>query len=153
MSRGLELLVYPGDRHQVPHERDAVSPLTREVPILGRIAAGKPTLAVENIEGTLSLPVEWTKEGETFLLKVSGESMSPYILPGDFVVVRSQPSAENGDIVAILIGEEATVKRFFKRGRKIELKPDNERWETIRIEEGSEEIQLLGKVTGVFRKC
>jgi repressor LexA len=149
MSRGLELLVYPGYEPRGSHEK---SPLTREIPILGRIAAGKPTLAVENIEGTLSLPLEWTKEGETFLLKISGESMSPYILPGDFVVVRSQPSAENGDIVAILIGEEATVKRFFKKEGSIELKPDNERWETIRIEEGSEEITLLGKVTGVFRK-
>jgi repressor LexA len=127
--------------------------LIREIPILGRIAAGRPTLAVENIEGTLSLPAEWTKEEETFLLKVSGESMSPYILPGDLVIVRSQPSAENGDIVVTLVGEEATVKRFFKKGRKIELKPDNERWETIRIEEGSGEIKILGKVVGVFRKC
>ncbi len=153
VSRGLELLVYPDHESQGPHEKHARSPLTREIPILGRIAAGKPILAVENIEGTLSLPLEWTKEGETFLLKISGESMSPYILPGDFVMVRSQPSAENGDIVAILIGEEATVKRFFKKEGRIELKPDNERWETIRLEEGSEEITLLGKVTGVFRKC
>jgi len=153
MSRGLELLVYPGHESQEFHEKHTISPLTREIPILGRIAAGKPVLAVENIEGTLSLPLEWTKEGETFLLKIRGESMSPYILPGDFVMVRSQPSAENGDIVAILIGEEATVKRFFKKEGRIELKPDNERWEAIQLEEGSEEITLLGKVTGVFRKC
>jgi repressor LexA len=153
VSRGLELLAYPGTQSQGLHQKQATSPLTREIPILGRIAAGKPALAVENIEGTLSLPLEWTKEGETFLLKISGESMSPYILPGDFVMVRSQPSAENGDIVAILIGEEATVKRFFKKEGRIELKPDNERWETIRIDEGSEGVTLLGKVTGVFRKC
>jgi repressor LexA len=79
--------------------------------------------------------------------------MSPFILPGDFVIVRSQPLAENGEVVAILIGEEATVKRFFKKGRKIELKPDNERWETIQIEEDSGEVKILGRVVGIFRKC
>ena len=153
MSRGLELLVYQESEPLGPYGKRAEKPLIREIPILGRIAAGKPILAVENIEGTLSLPAEWTREGETFLLKVSGDSMSPYILPGDLVIVRSQPSAENGDVVAILIGEEATVKRFFKKGKRIELKPDNERWETIRIEEGAGEVQILGKVIGVFRKC
>jgi len=153
LSRGLELLVYQESEPGGPYGNRAEKPLIREIPILGRIAAGRPTLAVENIDGTLSLPTEWTKEGETFLLKVSGESMSPYILPGDLVIVRSQPSAENGDIVVTLIGEEATVKRFFKKGRRIELKPDNERWETIRIEEGSGEVKILGKVVGVFRKC
>jgi repressor LexA len=127
--------------------------LSREVPILGRVTAGKPILAVEHVEGTLSLPSEWTNGGETFLLKVSGDSMSPYILSGDYVVVRSQPSAENGDVVVTLMGEEVTVKRFFKKGRRIELKPDNERWETIEIEEGKGELQILGKVIGVFRKC
>jgi len=69
--------------------------------------------------------------------------MSPYILPGDYVVVRSQPTAENGDVVVTLVGEEAMVKRFFKKGRRIELKPDNERWQTIHIEEGSETLQIL----------
>jgi repressor LexA len=78
--------------------------------------------------------------------------MSPFILPDDYVVVRSQASAENGDIVVTLIGDEATVKRFFKKGKKIELKPDNECWETIQIKEGSGEARILGKVTGVFRK-
>ena len=78
--------------------------------------------------------------------------MSPFILPDDYVVVRSQTSAENGDVVVTLVGEEATVKRFFKRGGKIELKPDNERWETIRIEKRSGETRILGKVIGVFRK-
>jgi repressor LexA len=153
MSRGLELLVYQEFEPLRPHGKRVEKPLIREIPILGRIAAGRPTLAVENIEGTLALPEEWTREGETFLLKVSGESMSPFILPGDLVIVRSQPSAENGDVVAILIGEEATVKRFFKKGKRIELKPDNERWETIRLEEGAGEIKILGKVVGVFRKC
>jgi repressor LexA len=120
---------------------------------VGRVAAGKPTLAVEHVEGTLSLPSEWVKGKEVFLLEVKGESMSPYLLPHDYVVVRSQSTAENGDVVVALTGEEATVKRFFKKGKRIELRPDNENWDTIKIEEGSDEIQILGKVTGIFRKC
>jgi repressor LexA len=78
--------------------------------------------------------------------------MSPYILPNDYVIVRSQPSADNDDVVVALMGEEAMVKRFFKKGGKIELRPDNKSWETIQIEEGSGEVQILGKVIGVFRK-
>ncbi len=161
-SRGLEILVFQGNESHGSYLRagpDAEylkkegKPLSREIPILGRVAAGKPTLAVEHVEGTIPLPVEWVKGKETFLLKVKGDSMSPYILPDDYVIVRSQPSAENGDVVVTLMGEEATVKRFFKKGKKVELKPDNERWETIEIEEGSGEAQIIGKVIGVFRKC
>ncbi len=147
MSRGIEIRVFEEDRL-----RKGSRSLIRDVPVLGRVAAGKPTLAVENVEGSIPVPAEWAKGKETFLLKVKGDSMSPYILPGDFVIVRSQPSAENGDVVVILMGEEATVKRFFKKGKRIDLKPENDRWETIRIEEGSEEIQIIGKVIGVFRK-
>ena len=154
MSRGLEILVFqragPYGEHLIKKEGRLLS---REIPVLGKVAAGKPTLAIEHVEGTIPLPTEWVKGKEVFLLKVKGDSMSPYILPDDYVVVRSQPSAENGDVVVTLVGEEATVKRFFKRGRKIELKPDNERCETIQIEERSGEVQILGKVIGVFRRC
>jgi repressor LexA len=154
MSRGLEVLVFQGHEPSYgEHPRKDGRPLIREIPILGRVAAGKPTLAVEHVEGTIPLPTEWAKGGEVFLLKVKGDSMSPYILPNDYVVVRSQPSAENGEVVVTLMEEEATVKRFFKKGRRIELKPDNEHWETIQIEEGSGEVQIIGKVIGVFRKC
>ncbi len=153
MSRGLEVLVFLEDRPHGESLRKEGRLQSREIPILGKVAAGKPTLAVEHVEGTLPLPAEWVKGKEVFLLKVKGDSMSPYILPDDYVVVRSQPSAENGEVVVALTGEEATVKRFFKKGRKIELKPDNERWETIQIEEGSGEAQILGKVIGVFRRC
>ena len=162
MSRGLEVLVFQegepfgfsgriaehGD-HSRKERRSAI----REIPILGRVTAGKPILAVEHVEGTLPFPADWVKGKDLFLLKVKGDSMTPYILPDDYVVVRSQSSAENGDVVVALVGEEATVKRFFKKGKRIELRPDNERWETIRIEEGPERIQILGKVIGVFRKC
>jgi repressor LexA len=161
MSRGLEVLVFQGyESHGSSprvgsygeHLKKEGRPLSREIPILGKVAAGKPTLAVEHVEGTIPLPTEWVKGKENFLLKVKGDSMSPYILPDDYVVVRAQPSAENGDVVVTLMGEEATVKRFFKRGKKIELKPDNEHWEIIQIEEGSGEVEILGKVIGVFRK-
>ncbi len=162
MSRGLEILVFQERESQGLYQRAELDgeylkkegePLSREIPILGRVAAGKPTLAVEHVEGTIPLPTEWVKGKETFLLKVKGDSMSPYILPDDYVIVRSQPSAENGDVVVTLMGEEATVKRFFKKGKKVELKPDNERWETIEIEEGSGDVRIIGKVIGVFRKC
>jgi len=153
MSRGLEVLVFQGGEPYGSPQRQKPYPLIREIPILGRVAAGRPTLAVEHVEGTIPLPTEWVKGKEVFLLKVKGDSMSPYILPDDYVTVRSQSSAENGDVVVTLMGEEATVKRFFKKGKRIQLKPDNERWETIQIEEGSGEVQILGKVIGVFRKC
>ncbi len=152
MSRGLEVLVFQGSEPYGSLRKEGRLPI-REIPIVGRVAAGSPTLAVEHLEGTIPLPSEWVKGREVFLLKVKGDSMTPYILPDDYVVVRSQPSAENGDVVVTLVGEEATVKRFFKRGKKIELRPDNERWEAIQIDEGSGEVQILGKVIGVFRKC
>jgi repressor LexA len=162
MSRGLKILVFQEYEPRSPSQRDESygkyprreeKALVREIPILGRVAAGKPTLAIEHVEGTIPIPKEWASGGEVFLLKVKGDSMSPYILPDDYVIVRSQPWAENGDVVVTLFEEEATVKRFFKKGRRIELKPDNERWETIQIEESSGEVQILGKVIGVFRKC
>ena len=154
-SRGLEVLVFQGDEprgssREILAKREKLP--IREIPILGRVAAGRPTLAIEHIEGTVPLPTEWARGKEVFLLRVKGDSMAPHILPNDYVVVRSQLSAENGDVVVTLMGEEATVKRFFKKGRRIELKPDNERWQTIHIEEGSGDVQILGKVIGVFRK-
>lgn len=153
MSRGLEILVFQGNEpYGGPSKKEKKIPV-RELPILGRITAGKPILAVEHVEGTIPFPMEWAKGGDIFLLKVTGDSMSPYILPGDYVVVCSQASAETGDVVVSLIGEEATVKRFFKRGGRVELRPDNGRWETIAIEEGGGDARILGKVIGVFRKC
>lgn len=150
MSRSLELLVF--EENETPRDIKEGRSFVREIPVIGRVAAGKPLLAVEHVEGTIPLPREWINGEEVFLLKVKGDSMAPYILPDDYVVVRSQPLAENGDVVVTLIGEEATVKRFFKRGEKIELKPNNEKWETIKIEERSTDIKILGKVIGVFRR-
>lgn len=122
-----------------------------EIPIVGRVAGGHPLLAVENVEGTIALPREWTKGGETFLLRVRGDSMrDAHIVPGDLVVVRKQTTAENGEIAVVLVrGEEATLKRFFRRNGRIVLKPENPALEALEFE--AREVQVLGVVKGVVR--
>lgn len=118
-------------------------------PVVGRVTAGEPILAVENIETYFPLPKEFSGSGELFLLAVRGDSMrNAGILDGDYVIVRQQPEAVNGDIVVALIGEEATVKRFFKENGHIRLQPENEAYEPII----GTDIQVLGKVIGVYRK-
>lgn len=118
-------------------------------PIVGRVTAGAPILAVENIESYFPLPKEMASGGELFLLEVRGDSMRDAgILDGDFVVVRQQPDAINGDIVVALIGEEATVKRFFKENGFIRLQPENPAYQPII----GTDVQVLGKVVGVYRK-
>jgi len=118
-------------------------------PVVGRVTAGEPILAVENIESYFPLPKEFAGAGEVFLLEVRGDSMrNAGILDGDYVVVRQQPDAVNGDIVVALIGEEATVKRFFRENGHIRLQPENEAYEPII----GTDIQVLGKVIGVYRK-
>ena len=157
MSRGLEILVFQeGEPSGSPQRHERYGPykegklLTREIPILGRVAAGKPTLAVEHVEGTIPLPTEWVRGREVFLLKVRGDSMSPYILPDDYVIVRSQPLAENGDVVVTLVGEEATVKRFFLEQGRVSLQPENNSMKPIFLERG--EFRIVGKAVGVLRK-
>ena len=118
------------------------------VPLLGSVAAGQPMLAEENIEGYISVPdVAGGSEGE-YVLRVRGESMKEAgILEGDFVVVRPQKTAEEGDIVVALLGEEATVKRFYREADHIRLQPENSALEPIR----SREVEVLGRVVGVLR--
>ncbi len=119
----------------------------RSVPVVGQIAAGIPLLAQENIEDTLPLPVEMAGKN-TFILKVKGESMiGAGIFDGDYLVVRQQKTAENGDIVVALIGEEATVKRFFKEKDGIRLQPENPIMKPII----TKEIAILGKAISLFR--
>jgi SOS-response transcriptional repressor, LexA len=99
---------------------------------LGKVTAGEPILAVENIEDTFPLPAEVVEGHDAFFLKVKGESMiDAGILDGDLVLVSSQSYAENGDIVVALLGEEATVKRFFKEKDYIKLQPENQFMEPI----------------------
>jgi repressor LexA len=123
------------------------------VPLIGRIAAGAPILAVENHTGSFILDEDLVGGGETFLLRVEGDSMrDASILDGDLVVVRSQETARPGEIVAARVGEEATVKRFSREGDVIVLLPENDAYEPIRIEPGGEDVQILGKVVGVYRR-
>lgn len=127
----------------------AVSGDEGALPLVGRVAAGAPVLAEENIEGYVQVPaVAGGDEGE-YVLQVSGESMRDAgILAGDYVVVHRQESARDGDIVVALLGEEATVKRFFRERDHVRLQPENPSMEPIR----SREVQVLGRVVGVFRK-
>jgi repressor LexA len=119
-----------------------------QVPIVGRVTAGQPILAIENIEDTFPLPAELVRDETVFMLKVWGESMiEAGILDGDQILVRQQSSANNGDIVVAMIGDEATVKRFFKEKTHIRLQPENSAMEPIY----SQDVKILGKVIGVFR--
>jgi len=124
-----------------------------EVPILGRIAAGQPLLATEHVEDTLALPRAWVQGEEVFLLRVTGESMAPLLLPGDLVMVRVQPRVAKGEIAVVLVDEEATVKRFYEEAGGLVLKGDNPDFTPLRFapEEAAAMVQVLGKVTGVYR--
>ena len=122
---------------------------TLDVPIVGRVTAGGPILAVENIEDTYPVPLELVEGHDVFMLKIQGESMiNAGILDGDLVLVSEQTTAINGDIVVALIDDEATVKRFFKEKDRIRLQPENQFMEPIY----PENISILGKVIGLYRK-
>lgn len=118
------------------------------VPVVGRVTAGQPILAVENIEDSFPLPAELVRDQTVFMLNVWGDSMiEAGILDGDQILVRQQSSANNGDIVVAMIDDEATVKRFFKEINCIRLQPENSAMDPIY----SQDVKILGKVIGVFR--
>jgi repressor LexA len=118
------------------------------IPIIGRVTAGQPILAVENVEGTFPLPADLVRQDNVFMLRVQGDSMiEAGILDGDLIIVHQQSEARNGEIVVALIGDEATVKRFFKERTLIRLQPENSAMEPIY----SQDVSILGKVMGVFR--
>ncbi len=118
------------------------------VPLLGRVAAGQPLLAVENIESYFPVPAEYIPKGESFMLKVTGESMvNAGIFDGDNILVQCQPTAENGDMVVALVDDSATVKTFYKEDGHYRLQPENDSMDPIIVEE----CTVLGKVFGVFR--
>lgn len=121
-----------------------------DVPVLGRVTAGAPILAVENIEEYFPIPRDFVDHEDVFILRIKGDSMiEAGIFDGDYVLVSQQKSAANGEIiVALLDGEEATVKRFFHEGNRIRLQPENSTMEPIY----SNDVDVLGKVIGVFRK-
>ena len=131
-----------------PAERRPV----RHVPLLGDVAAGTGVLAAEQVEELVPVPEDLTGDGELFMLRVRGESMiEAGIYDGDFVVVRSQPDADNGEVVVAGIpGEEATVKTFLRKRNKIVLRPANETMEDLVFEPG--EVQIYGKVVTLLRR-
>lgn len=123
-----------------------------EIPVVGRVAAGQPILAQENIEGTFSIDKSFLgNQQQCFGLKVRGDSMvNAGILEGDLVIIQPQKEAANGEIVVALIGDEATMKKYVVEENKIFLVPENEKYEAIIIE-NDEDFSIIGKVIGVFR--
>jgi repressor LexA len=118
------------------------------LPLLGAVAAGQPILAEENIEEYVSVPAAAGGTDGAYLLRVRGESMkNAGIIEGDLVVVRPQESADDGDIVVALVGEDATVKRYFRERDHVRLQPENDDMEPI----SSREVHVLGKVVGLMR--
>lgn len=134
----------PYDRNATREERsDMVS-----IPIVGCVTAGEPILATENIEEYVSLPQTMLGDGEHYILSVRGESMiEAGIMDGDFVVVRKQPHALNGEIVVAMIDDEATVKRFYKENGMFRLQPENSTMRPIIVPE----VTILGKVVSLYR--
>jgi repressor LexA len=119
------------------------------VPVVGAVAAGQPILATENIEEVFPLPRDVVKDDQCFMLEVKGDSMvEAGIFDGDYVVVRQQPYAENGDIVVALLGDEATVKYFRRRRTRIYLEPANPKMEPI----VADDVQIIGKVLMSIRR-
>ena len=120
-----------------------------EIPVVGKVAAGEPLLATQNIERTISLSTDLIRTEEPFALRIKGNSMiEAGILEGDYVIIKQQRDAEQGDIVVALIGDEATVKRFYRAGDHVRLQPENSSMEPIIVKD----VSILGKVIGLFRE-
>ena len=118
------------------------------VPMIGTVAAGQPILAQEHIEGYFPIPTEYMPNTDCFMLKVKCESMvNAGIFSGDYIMVRQQSNAENGDMVVALVEDSATVKTFYKEEGHIRLQPENDSMDPIILDD----VQILGKVFGVFR--
>lgn len=121
---------------------------TTAVPVVGRVTAGQPILAEENLEEYISIPEVMLGDGEHFILLVRGESMiEAGILDGDYIVVRRQPDAVNGDIVVAMIDDSATVKRFYKENGRFRLQPENASMAPIY----TDQVTILGKVVSLYR--
>ncbi len=135
---------------QVSFDKEAYSSKEMvDVPVIGKITAGEPILAVENVTDTFPIPLDFVGTGESFMLTVRGESMiEAGILNGDYILVKKQNTASNGEIVVALIGDEATVKTFYKEKDHIRLQPENSTMDPIIVPD----CKILGKVSGVFRK-
>ncbi len=119
------------------------------LPLLGRVAAGSPIFAEENVEDRYTLPSDWVSGDNCFMLRIRGDSMmDDGILDGDLVIVRQQPTADNGETVVGLIGDEATVKRFYRESGRVRLQPANASMDPIFVDD----VTILGRVVGVVRR-
>lgn len=146
-SRGIEILI--GRTKQENSNGN-----TAEIPIVGKVSAGSPILAQENLEGALTVDKILIKNpNNVFALRVKGDSMvNAGILNRDYVLVRQQPIANQGEIVVVLVEDEATVKRFYKENNQIRLQPENENMSPIIVNPRDKKVQIIGKVEAVIRK-
>ncbi|MCP4254892.1 MAG: transcriptional repressor LexA [Candidatus Scalindua sp.] len=161
VKKYLDILERKGYIKRIPNSPRAIEVCTETpesqaklIPVAGRVRAGAPHLAVEDITGHLAIDASMARWDDTFFLKVEGESMiDAHIQNGDFVLVKSQQTAENGDIVVAIINDEATVKRFFRRDNSIYLEPANSTMKPIIIrEDQAHEMVIAGKVVTVLRQ-
>lgn len=137
--------IIPTETETIPVQEDFV----QQLPLIGNVAAGSPILAEENIETYIPVPNDFIGHGTHYVLKVKGESMiEAGIMDGDYVIVRQQPTANNGEIVVAMINNEATVKRFYKRDQYIELRPENSEMRPIL----TRDVIILGKVSALMRR-
>ncbi len=152
LSRGI-VLTRParGPQSQIPNRKSQIhGPL---IPLLGEVAAGAPTLAVESYDETLPIDPALFGGGELFALRVTGDSMiDAGILDGDYALVHRQATVENGEIVAVLLDDEATVKRLFHARRRVRLQPENETMDPITLTRRDARLRILGKVVGILRR-
>ena len=150
-SRAIEVLREPDGAFASPRptrvSNDRVS-----VPIVGEVAAGNPILAAENIDGTLELDPTLVRDSHAYFLRVRGESMiEAQICDGDLVLIQPQQEAANGEIVVVMIDDEATLKRFYRRDGYIELRPENSSMASIIVTPEMGEVRVLGRPVGVWR--
>jgi repressor LexA len=135
--------------HQTARAEARAEPEYGVLPIVGKVAAGVPITATENLEGEFILPVSFARRPDTFMLRVKGDSMiEAAILDGDLIVVSPQPAAENGEIVVAMVDGEATVKRFFREAGRIRLQPENRTMSPLY----AVDVTILGRVEAVIRK-
>lgn len=148
-ARGIRIL-----KETLGREPAEVTPVPTLIPVVGAIAAGAPLLAEQNIEERIAVDPRWIPGPGCFAVRVHGESMiNAGIGDGDYVIVRPQQEADNGQIVAVLIEGEATVKRFYReKGGRIRLQPENPAIEPMFVHPRDQSIRVIGKVVGLFRK-
>lgn len=143
-SRGIRLAAKTNSASVTEVDKSTVL----EVPVIGTISAGSPIVAEENVERTFPLPLDFARGSDVFMLKIRGDSMINIgILDGDYVIIKSQSTANNGDVVAALVEDSATVKTFYKENGHYRLQPENDALEPIIVDS----VSIIGKVIGVYR--